>query len=252
MDLGIENKLALVTGASKGMGRAIALRLAEEGASVILAARSGGLLESLKEELSKNGKTHYAFEADFQNEATVRDLIAAISSKVGAPDILVHNVGGSIAVTDPMASSEDWRRVWYFNLGSGLEINRAFVPAMQEKKWGRIVHISSISAENFSGYPAYVSSKAALNAYVKSVGRNLAKKHVVLSAVAPGPMLAEGRYLAKLQASGGPEWEEYCRNHLAIGRLGRPEEIAAATAWLCSDFASFAVGSIFSIDGGAM
>lgn len=252
MDLEIEDKLALVTGASKGMGRAIAMRLADEGARVIVVSRTPHLLESLQGELSKNGKRHYVFDADLSQEGTANELATSILTRAGAPDIVVHNVGGSIGVTDPMASSDDWRRVWHFNLGAAIDLNCAFVPHMKERKWGRIVHISSVSAENFSGYPAYVSAKTALNGYVKSMGRALAKTNIVLSAVAPGPMYAEGRFLANLQSQGGPQWDEYCRNHLAIARLGAPEEVAAAVAWLCSKHASFAVGGIFSVDGGAM
>lgn len=251
MDLNIKNRLALVTGASKGIGRAIAAALAREGARVILVARSQEELEAVRKKIATPERPHHVIPVDLMTENGVERLVKTITTDLGEPDIMVHNLGGSFGLS-AFAPAEDWKKVWHFNVGIGHELNRAFIPGMVKRRWGRIVHLSTLSTITYGGYAPYVSAKCALDGYVKSVNREVSKDNVILSAVAPGAIYSEGRYFAKIQKEKPEELEDYFKNHLPIKRLGTAEEIAPVVAFLCSDFASFMAGSIVRIDGGGM
>jgi 3-oxoacyl-[acyl-carrier protein] reductase len=123
---------------------------------------------------------------------------------------------------------------------------------MVERKWGRVVHLSTLSTYTYNGYAAYVSAKCALDGYVKTVSREVSKDNVIVSGVAPGAIYSEGRHFAKLQKENPAALEGYFKEHLSIKRLGRAEEIAPVAAFLCSDQASFMAGAIVGIDGGGM
>lgn len=251
MDLQIKDRLALVTGASRGIGRAIALELAKEGARVIVAARSPAPLEAVKLELGGSAGRHHAFALDLMAQGGVAKLSEEIQ-KVGMLDIMVHNLGGSHGVFTTFASSEDWKKVWQFNVGISHELNRMFIPPMVQRRWGRVVHVSTLSTTTYNGYAAYVSAKCALDGYVKTVNREVSKDNVIVSAVAPGAIYSEGRHFAKLQKENPAALEDYFKNHLPIRRLGRADEIASVAVFLCSEQVSFMAGSIVGIDGGGM
>jgi 3-oxoacyl-[acyl-carrier protein] reductase len=251
MNLGIENRLALVTGASRGIGRAIALELAREGTRLIIVARSAEALETVKRELAGSPGRHHAFALDLMADGGIAALAQEID-RLGPLDIMVHNLGGSHGVFTTFASSEDWKKVWQFNVGVSHELNRIFVPRMVQRRWGRVVHLSTLSTTTYNGYAAYVSAKCALDGYVKSVNREVSKDNVIVSAVAPGAIYSEGRHFAKLQKENPAALQDYFKNHLPIGRLGRAEEIAPVAVFLCSEQASFMAGSIVGIDGGGM
>lgn len=251
MDLQLQNRLALVTGASKNIGRAIATRLAQEGARLILVARSEDQLEAVRKEIATPDRPHHAYAIDLMADGGVARLIEAINKDTGAPEIMVHNLGGSFGLP-AFSSAADWQKVWFFNVGIGHELNRAFIPEMVEKRWGRIVHLSTQSTETYLGYPPYSSAKCALNGYVKSVNREVSKDNVIISAVSPGTIRTEGRYFAKMEKE-NPAWiEKYFDNHLPTRRLGTPEDVASVVAFLASDYASFMAGSIVGVDGGGM
>src|SRR5882672_1576157 len=251
MNLQIKDRLALVTGASRGIGRAIALELAKEGARLILVARSADPLQAVKRELGGHAERHHAFALDLMGDGGVAKLSEEIH-KLGALDIMVHNLGGSSGVFTTFASSEDWKKVWQFNVGISHELNRIFIPAMVQRRWGRVVHLSTLSTTTYNGYAAYVSAKCALDGYVRTVNREVSKDNVIVSAVAPCAIYSEGRHFAKLQKENPAVLESYFKEHLPIKRLGRAEEIAPVAAFLCSDQASFMAGSVVGIDGGGM
>jgi 3-oxoacyl-[acyl-carrier protein] reductase len=248
LNLEIKDRLALVTGSSRGIGRAIAFELAREGARVILVARSAEALEAVRSQMA-NPDNHHAFALDLMTAEGIAQLGDAIP-KLGNLDIMVHNIGGSAGVFQPFAPVEDWKKVWHFNVGIGHELNRIFIPQMVERRWGRIVHISTLAAMMQQGNPAYVAAKCALNGYVKTISREVAKHNVILSAVAPGIIHIEGRHFAKLQKEDPKALEEYFDHHVPIRRLGTPEEVASAVAFLCSEQAAFMAGSIVGVDGG--
>jgi 3-oxoacyl-[acyl-carrier protein] reductase len=250
MDLGIKGRWALVTGAGKGIGRAIAKELAKEGARLILASRSPEPLETTWKEL-ENRDEHVCVPVDLMAEGGVAKLAAEIK-KLGNLDIMVHNMGGSAMVFPALAPLEDYDKVWRFNVGVAHELNRLFIPDMALRKWGRIVHLSTLSTYTYNGYAAYVSAKCALDGYVKAVSRDCSKDNVILSAVAPGAIYNEGRHFAKLQKENPAALDAYFKEHLPIKRLGRAEEIAPVAAFLCGDQASFMAGAIVGVDGGGM
>jgi len=250
MDFGIKNRLALVTGASRGIGRGIAKQLALEGARVILVARTADALETVRREMPEPDK-HVAVPVDLMAEGGIQKLADAIN-KIGNLDIIVHNLGGSAMVFQAFAPVEDWKKVWQFNVGIPHELNRIFIPPMVQRKWGRIVHLSTLSTRTFTGYAAYVSAKCALDGYVKTVSREVSKDNVILSAVAPGAIYSEGRYFAKISKENPAALEDYFKNHLAIRRLGTADDVAGVTAFLCSDQASYMAGAIVAVDGGWM
>lgn len=250
MNLGIKDRLALVTGSSRGIGRAIATELAREGVRVILVARSKEALESARMQLPAPER-HHTIAVDLMSDHGVSQLTEIIES-IGELDIIIHNLGGSTGVFDMFAPAEDWKKVWQFNLGICHEINRVFIPNMICKKSGRIVHISTLAALIQQGNAPYVAAKCALNSYIKTIGREIAKHNVILSGIAPGVIHIEGRHFAKLQKENPTALEEFYDNHLPTRRLGTPEEVAAVAAFLCSEQAAFMAGSIISVDGGGM
>lgn len=249
MDLGIKDRLALVTGASKGIGRAIAKELAREGARVCIVARTKEALEQV--ELA-GADRHLRIVMDLTETDAASRLVDLVKQQAGEPDIIVHNLGGSHGVWKTFQASEDWQKVWHFNLGISHDINRCCVPAMIEKKWGRIVHLSTLSTLTHNGYAAYVSAKCAVDGYVGTVNREVSKHNVILSAVAPGAIYSEGRHFAKIQKENPAALETYFNEHLAIRRLGTAEDIAPVVAFMCSNQASFMAGAIVRVDGGGI
>jgi 3-oxoacyl-[acyl-carrier protein] reductase len=241
MNLGIAGRLALVTGSSRGIGRSRA--------RVVLVARSSDALEAVRREMPDPEK-HHLFAIDLMAKAGVRELADAVL-KLGELDIIVHNLGGSAGVFKTTAPAEDWKHAWQFNVGVSHELNCLLIPPMVERRWGRIVHLSTLSATTYHGYAPHVSAKCALTGYVKAVSREFCMHNVILSAVAPGGILIPGRHFAKLQKEDPAALEDYFDKHVPIRRLGTPEEVASVAAFLCSEKAAFMPGAIVAVDGGA-
>jgi len=250
MNLGISGRVALVTGASRGIGRAIALALAKEGARTIVVARSKDLLESVKKEMSGGQGRHICIPLDLQLADGPSRLNDILNENGVAPEIIVHNLGGSLGVTQTFAPVDDWKTVWHFNVGVAHELNRLLIPHMIDRKWGRIVHLSTLATSTHDGYAAYTSAKSALDGYVKVVSREVSKHNVLLNAIAPGLVYLEGRHYAKLQRENPEELEKYFDNHLPMRRMASAEEIATVVSFLCSEHAAYMSGSIVRVDGG--
>jgi 3-oxoacyl-[acyl-carrier protein] reductase len=250
VDLEIKDRLALVSGASRGIGQEIAKELAREGGRVVLVARSADALEAVRRQMTLPDR-HRVVAVDLMADGGVQEAADAIN-KFGNLDIIVHNVGGSLGIQQMFAPSEDWKKVWQFNVGIGHELNRLLLPSMVERRWGRIVHVSTLSTTTYNGNPAYVSAKCALESYVKSLSREVSKHNVIVSAVAPGAISIEGRYFAKLQQDDPASLDEYLNQHLPIRRLGKPEDVAKVVAFLCSEQASYMAGAVVAVDGGWM
>lgn len=229
MNLGIQGKKALVTAGSRGIGRAVAEALADEGAEVAVVSRT-----------DPGTFRHFGYDLTTSSWQMMVELI----NSFGYPDIVVHSLGGTLGITDPFCAPEDWLKVYRLNLGVAIELNRAFIPYMQRKKWGRIVHVSSVAATENQGTVPYCSMKAALNAYTRSMGRVVAKDGVSISAVMPGAVFTQDGYWDH------PRAEKFVQERMAIGRLGTADEIAQVVAFLCSSHASFIVGSSVLVDGG--
>lgn len=249
MELGINGKLALVTGASRGIGKAIALGLAAEGARLAVVSRSKTGLSSLMADMPQRNR-HFSIALDLEKEESPRLLFQKLKKEFGIPEIIVHNLGGTLDIKDPFCSSKDWRRVLRLNFESAVEINNLIVPCLQKRKWGRVIHISSISAMENHGPVTYCAAKAALTAYTRSFGGVVAPDGVVVCAVLPGAVFTKSGYWDIISRKNLDHVKKFLTERQRIGRFGRPEEIANFVVFLCSELASFNTGSIIPVDGG--
>ena len=231
----LSGKRALVVGGSKSIGCAVVQELHEQRCDVAAVARS-------KDELWRL-PIFRTYAVDLMKRGNPARIARHFYK--GRADIVVHIIGGSSGITKTWTKSSDWKTVWQLNLGIAHEINRVVVPGMIRRGWGRIVHVSSISTRVAIGYAPYASAKAAVEGYVRSVGKELAPTGVVMTAVAPGAIWTEGRYFANLPK---PELDEYINKYIPIGRLGRADEVAKVIAFLCSDAASYMAGAIVPVD----
>jgi len=177
-------------------------------------------------------------------------LIEYVRQQNIKPDIIVNNVGGNLGFSDPLGPVDEWQQVMRLNVEVALEINRAFIPHMREAKWGRICHVSSISALENQGPPAYCAAKAALNAYVRSLGRFVCADNVILTSIMPGAIFTKDGYWDTALQDRPDHVANYLNERMAIRRFGRVEEISELVAFLCSEQASFCVGSALLADGG--
>jgi 3-oxoacyl-[acyl-carrier protein] reductase len=249
MELGIAGKTALVTGASRGIGRATCIELANLGVNIVAVARNNSDLEKLNYEINQTIK-FTAIGLDLAEPDNLSGLFRTIDSRNIPIDIIVNNLGGNLNLTDPLGPYDEFEKVLYLNFGVAVEVNRNFIPKMQEKKWGRICHISSISALENQGPPQYSAAKAALNAYVRSVGRYLASDNVILNGVMPGAVLTEDGYWDIALKTRPEHVQNYLHTRMAIKRFGTLDEVTKVIAFLVSDFSSFMVGSMVLVDGG--
>jgi 3-oxoacyl-[acyl-carrier protein] reductase len=252
MLLGIQNKRVLVVGASKGIGYATAKCFANEGSVVTTIARSEMLLQTLDKELQNNGQQHSYYCVDLMQENEPTRIAEQLIQNCGGFDIVVHAVGGPLEIRDPLSTVGLWQKVWQYNCGIAIEMNRVLIPYMKKQQWGRVIHISSISSIMLRGAAPYASAKAYLNAYTKTLSRELAKDGIIVSAVLPGAVTFEGSYWDKFIKEKHPRVDDFLKHHQAAGRMGTPEEIAAFVVILGSEKASFAQGALFNVDGGNM
>lgn len=251
MELMITGRRALVTGAGRGIGRAIAQCLAREGVRVAAVSRTQADLGSLIESIGGASAGHIGVALDLEPEGAPGRLLAALKHDGFGPiDIAVHNMGGTLNIADPFCSIADWRKVYRFNFEVAVELNRLIVPEMQRQRWGRVVHVSSISAMENHGPVTYCAVKAALTAYTRSFGGVVAPDGVVVSAVLPGAVFTEEGYWDQAFKERPDHVNKFLTERQRIGRFGRPEEIGNYVAYLCSELASFNTGSIVPIDGG--
>ena len=247
IDLGIENKTVLVTGASRGIGLAICKSFIREGANVIAVSRSINF--EIKNLLKKN-KKNIILKLDLEKKGSVKNLYSILNKKKIKVDIIVNNVGGTLGFNDPLMSIDKWRKVFHLNLEVAIEINSLFLKKMIKRKWGRICHVSSIAGLENQGPPSYCASKAALNAYVRSVGRYVSKNNIVMTAIMPGAIFCKDGYWDIKQRTDIRGYKKYIKERMAIQRIGKTEEISELTLMLCSKISSFCAGTSLLVDGG--
>jgi len=250
MDFGIAGKKALVTGAGRGIGESIAINLAKEGVKTAIVSRTESELKELLTKIGGQEKGHYMIACDLTKEDAPKKVVTELKENFGAPDILVNNLGGTLEITDPFCSLDDWRGIYRMNLEVAIELNNLVIPSMKDKKWGRIVNISSISALENHGAIPYCSTKAALTAYARSLGRVLAPDGIIVTAVLPGAVFTEKGYWDIASKERPEHVKKYLAERMAIHRFGTPDEIGTLVTFLCSEQASFCVGSIVPVDGG--
>lgn len=246
MQLELAGKVALVTGASRGLGLEIARVLAEEGCRVILNGRDGTALERTARLIPGSE----AAAGDVQDPAQCAEIARIVAARHGRLDVLVCNVGSGRSVPPGEETAGEWERVMRLNFSSATNAVHAMRPLL-EKARGSIVCISSICGLEALGAPAtYSAAKAALNAYVRSAARPLAAAGVRINAVAPGNLLFEGSTWEERMLKDAAAVEAMLRREVALQRLGTPREIADFVAFVASPRGAFATGAVFVVDGG--
>lgn len=251
MYLGLEEKSALVIGASRGLGRTIALTLAKEGAKVGVIARTEPEILQLVETMGGKSQGHWGIVQDLMPKNVPTQIAQEILSRNFPIDIVVHNLGGTLGIRDPFCSVEKWQAVWRLNFEIAAEFNRLLIPPMQERKWGRVIHISSIAANLSRGSLPYCTTKAALNAYTKNLGCMVAADGVTITAIMPGAIRHQGSHWDKVAQDNPKRVADFLEQRLAIKRFATVDEISDFVVFLCSQQASFFTGAVIPIDGGS-
>ncbi|MFA5442883.1 MAG: SDR family oxidoreductase [Bacilli bacterium] len=253
MELNLKNKKVLIIGASKGIGEAITCEFAKEEANIVAVARTESLLKEVGCKcLQLSAASFNYLTADILN-GDIKDITKTLIDNYGPFDIVIHNVGTSLVSRNIHGGYKDWNEALKINALAAIEMNSQLIPNMiKNDVAGHVIHVSSISATYLRGNPLYASSKAFLNAYVVTAGRELAPQGIVLSAVMPGAVAFCGSYWDNLIQENNPKVDDFLRHHQAIGRFGTPEEIASLVVFLASDKSSFMPGSIVPVDGGNM
>lgn len=257
MDLGIHGRRALVGGASSGLGRAVAERLAAEGCDVAVSARRADVLETVASELrERHGVRAVALPADLADPAAPRTLAAAAVEALGGIDIVVLNAGGPPPVDPTATDPAGWTAAIQLLVSSPIELATALLPAMRERGWGRVVAILSYAVRQPIDDLAYSNAgRSALVAWLKTVSRAVAAEGVTVNGALPGrhATLRIEQLDRSTAEQTGRSIEEVRAGHLATipaRRYGAPEEFASYVAWLCSQPAGYQTGTFTAIDGG--
>ena len=244
----LEGKNVIITGASRGIGKGIAKALSDSGATVIITSRDR---KQISKTLKTLNKKSYGFSLDLTKNENIEKLYKKIKKKFKKVDILVNNIGHTLKIKDPFANIKEWKKVMDLNFFTTVNVTNKFIKDMKKNNWGRIINITSIAGIEISGPSTFNASKAALTAYTRSVGRQLAveKRNIVMTAVAPGVIPTEKGHWNKKNIK-SKHAKEYLKNRTALGRFGTIEELTGIIVFLSSDKASFFHGSIIQPDGG--
>ncbi len=243
-----EGKIAIVTGASRGIGRGIAIRLAREGAKVIVNHRaSKEQAEEVVRTIREAGGEAYEMQADVSDFQQAQQLINGVKKQFGRIDILVNNAGTTRDTLLLLMKEEDWDLVIKTNLKSTFNCSKAAVRWMVKQRYGRIINITSvIGLSGQAGQTNYAASKAGIIGFTKSLAKELGSRNITVNAVAPGFVPTA---LTEVLSD---EIKQAILESTPLGRFGTPEDIAAAVAFLASDEAGFITGQVLSVDGGAV
>ena len=243
----LDGRVALVTGASRGLGRAIALALGSAGAKLALVGRDKDKLNETAREGAQAGAESAVFLADVTGEAQVQELEREVVARFGRVDILVNNAG--VVGRKPLieCTLEEWRKVLDTNLTAAFLICRAFVPHMRGRGYGRVINIASVMAHvSIPGRTAYSASKAGLLGMTRALAQELAGDSITVVAISPGPFATE----MTIPLMNDPEVSRQIMSYVPMSRWGQPEDIGKLALFLCSGAAGYITGTDIVVDGG--
>ncbi len=243
----LAGRIAVVTGANRGLGKAISVALASAGAHVALVARDVERLNAAADEIGRLGGAATPFRADVSDEQEVEALKGEIATRLGKVHILVNNAGINLRKPLVEFALEEWNRVVNTNLTSVFLMCRAFVPLMKGHGYGRVVNVgSTMSRVSIAGRSAYSATKAGILGITRALALELAAEQITVNAICPGPFATELN-TALLQ---NPEVSAWFLARTPVGRWGRVEEVGELVLYLCSERAGFVTGADMAIDGG--
>ena len=243
----LTGKIALITGGSKGLGKAMARGLAEAGADIVIASRHENELKAALGEILKGTDRKGAYMvADMAKRDEVNKLAAFALEKMGKVDILINNAGTNVPQAIDVITDAEWDRIMEINLNSVMVLTRAIVPQMKTRKWGRVIHISSIMAlVSNNGRNIYSATKAALTGFARASALDLGAVGITVNCIAPGPFLTDlpASVLSK-------EEQDRFGKMTALNRWGDPKELVGTALLLASDAGSYITGATLVVDGG--
>jgi 3-oxoacyl-[acyl-carrier protein] reductase len=239
------NRIAFITGASRGIGRACAIALSAGGAKVVLAARQRDKLEEVAAEIRSAGGEAFVVPIDLASPDSIKEAFSKASKEFGRIDILINNAGLTRDGLALRMKREDWDAVIQTNLSGSFFCIQQVMPAMVRERWGRIVNITSVVGESGNaGQANYAASKAGLIGLTKSLAQELASRNITVNAVAPGFVETD------MTASLSDELKAKITESVPLKRIGKPEDIAAAVKFLAGDDASYITGHVLDVNGG--
>jgi 3-oxoacyl-[acyl-carrier protein] reductase len=245
--MSLSGRVALVTGASQGIGRTVALRLAKDGATVAVAARNQEKLNELVSEINTAGGKAAAFALDVADEEQVKATIKSVIAQFGKIDILVNNAGITRDQLVMRMKRADWDAVLQTNLTSAYFCIQAVMSSMLKQRWGRIINITSIFGQmGQAGQANYSASKAGLIGLTMAIAREVGSRNITCNAIAPG--FIETAMTAVLSN----EFKQAAVKQIPLGRVGTSDDVASAVAFLASDDASYITGHVLNVNGGML
>jgi 3-oxoacyl-[acyl-carrier protein] reductase len=255
IDYGIKNKIALITGGSRGIGLSIAESLAKQGAHIIICSRSKENLESATKALRKHNVEVLAIEVDALSQDAANLIFGKVKENWCGIDILINNVGGGGRWGNEVIEKTDdkvWIDVLQKNVIIAAHLTNRFLPYMLEKKWGRVVTITSMYGKEGGGRPWFNMAKSSQAALMKSLSltKYLVRAGITFNSVAPGGIYIKGAGFEDEQIINPLEFEKMIETEYPLGRMGTPEEVANVVTFLCSNLASLVNGSQITVDGG--
>ena len=257
MDLGLKDKVALIAAGSRGLGRAVAEELAAEGASLVLCAREQHTLAETAAAIADSSGAHVlAVPADVTSVSDITRVVEAGNERFGRIDILVTNAGGPPAGTFDQLTREQWEEATRLTLFSAIELARQVLPGMKERRWGRILNITSIAVKQpVENLMLSNSLRAGLTGFARTLANEVAAQGITVNNILPGYTRTErleelAQMMAEKQGISTAEFSAKWEKEIPMGRLGEPREFAALAAFLVSERASYITGTSIQVDGG--
>lgn len=254
MDLKIKGKYALVTGGTHGIGRSIALELADEGCNIAVCSRNRQRVEETLSELKKKGIDSLGIQADVTVEADIKRVMKSIIDKWGTIHILINNVGGGGRWGSDIVEETDekvWLDVYNKNVMAAIRFTNLAIPYMRKQRWGRVVAITSIFGREGGGRPWFAMAKTSQTAFMKALALKdyLTRDGITFNSIAPGAIMIPDTGWERALNERPKEVEEFIKRELPLGRFGTPEEVASVVVFICSEQARLLNGASIPVDG---